>query len=147
MEPSSSFFFFFWSIKLLISPSNLNENLLGEALQDQQVNLIQAPFKLLWCRWFCVHRLWVESISHSSLALPKLSPVGFQRQSFWGSSLHLQGAQGSGTQCEAWYSHSSWRTTAAVIILPFVDHPPRSMGLAHTSSWPFLSTCCSPFIS
>ena len=49
-----------------------------EILQDQQVGVTQAPFKLLLL-WvlehvrFCVHSLRLESISHSLLGLPKVS--------------------------------------------------------------------------
>ena len=64
---------------------------LREALQDQQVGLIQAPFKLLLLPWALdpVRFLWAPfnsgvSISHSPLALPKVSLAGLQSQTFWG---------------------------------------------------------------
>ena len=69
---------------------------LWEALQDQQVGLIQALFKLLFLPWvlehvrFCVHFLRVESISHSPLALLKLSPAGLPSQTFWGLIFPVQ---------------------------------------------------------
>ena len=63
---------------------------LWETIQDQQVRLTQSPFKLLLFPWvlehvrFCVCPLRVETISHGSLALLKLSSSGFQSQTFWG---------------------------------------------------------------
>ena len=63
---------------------------LQEAFQDQQVDLTQAPFKLLLLPWvlecvrFCVCPLRVKSlISHSPLALLKISPTDLQSQMFW----------------------------------------------------------------
>lgn len=61
-----------------------------ESLQDQQVGLTQAPFTLLLLPRvsehvrFCVHPLRVESISHSHMALLKVSSAGLQSQMFWG---------------------------------------------------------------
>ena len=63
---------------------------LQEDLQDQQVGLIQVPFKLLPLHWesehvrFCMCPLRVESDSSSPLALLYASPAGFQSQTFWG---------------------------------------------------------------
>ena len=65
---------------------------LWEALQDQQLPLTQAPLKLLLQPWvlehvrFCMPPLRVESISHGSLALPKLSSAGFKSKSSGRSS-------------------------------------------------------------
>ena len=65
---------------------------LWEALQDQQLPLILAAFKLLLQPWvlehvrFCMPPLRVESASHSPLALPKLSPAGFKSKSSGRSS-------------------------------------------------------------
>ena len=62
---------------------------LWEALQDQQLPLTQAPFKLLLQYWvlehvrFCMPALRVESITHGSLALPKVSPACLQSQMLW----------------------------------------------------------------
>ena len=62
---------------------------LWEALQDQQLPLVQAPFKLLLQPWvlehvrFCMPPLRVKSISHGPLALPKLRPASLQSQMFW----------------------------------------------------------------
>ena len=63
-----------------------------ETLQDQQqVGLMQTPFKLLllpWLPWvpehvgFCMCPLRVSS-SHSPLGLLKVSPAGLQNQTFW----------------------------------------------------------------
>ena len=63
---------------------------LQETLQDQQVGLTQAPFKLLllpWileCELLCVPFKRGVSISPSPLGLLKLSPAGLQSQTFWG---------------------------------------------------------------
>ena len=62
----------------------------------QQEDLIQVPFKLLLLPWvpehmrFCVCLLRVESPSHSSLALLKVSPAGLQSQMFWGLVFPVQ---------------------------------------------------------
>ena len=53
-----------------------------EALEDQQLSLTQALFRLLLLPWvlehvrFCVHPLGVESVSHSLLGLSEVSPTG-----------------------------------------------------------------------
>lgn len=59
-----------------------------------------------------------NSIRYSPPVLPYASPAGFRSQMFW---VFLSGA-GWGTQCGAWTSRFGKRTSAIVIILPFVGH-------------------------
>ena len=61
------------------------------------------------------------SFSHSLLG----SPPFLQSQTFWGLIFLLQDPPGCSAQCEAQTPSSSGRTSAVVIILPFMDHPPR----------------------
>ena len=62
---------------------------LWEALQDQQLPLVQAPFKLLIQTWVlehvrcCISRLRAVSISYGPLALPKVSRADHQSPIFW----------------------------------------------------------------
>lgn len=64
--------------------------LLQEALQDHQVGLTQAPFKLLQLPWSSVHEILCVpfksgvSVSYGSLALQKVSPPSLQNQTSWG---------------------------------------------------------------
>ena len=124
---------------------------LWEALQDQQVGLTQASFKLLILPWvsehvrLCGHCLRVESTSHSPLALLKVSLTGLQSQTLWGLVFPVQDEE---AQCGAWITHSLGRSSATVIILPFVSHPPGGMGLGSTIALPsYPSPCCSFFIA
>lgn len=71
---------------------------LQEALQNQQVGLNQALFKLLLlyldleCLRFCIHPFKSEvSVSYRPLALPKISPTDFQSQTFWELIFPVQG--------------------------------------------------------
>ena len=63
---------------------------LQKVLQDQQVGLTWAPFKLMPLCWdlqhvrFCGCPLSGVSILYSPLALLILGPTGFQSQVFWG---------------------------------------------------------------
>ena len=64
---------------------------LREALQDQQVCLAQAPFKLLLLPWgpgvrevLCASFKSGVCVSHSPLALLEVSLGGLQSQTFWG---------------------------------------------------------------
>ena len=62
---------------------------LWEALQDQQLPLVQAPFKLLLQTWVlehvrcCISRLRAVSISYGPLALRKVSRADHQSPIFW----------------------------------------------------------------
>ena len=62
---------------------------LWEALQDQQLPLVQAPFKLLLQPWVlehvrcCMSPLRAVSISYGPLALPKVSSADHQSPIFW----------------------------------------------------------------
>ena len=65
-------------------------------LQNQAMGLIWAPLNFLLLPWvlqsvrFCVSFKSGVSISHSPLALLKVSPVGFQSQMLWVLSIPLQ---------------------------------------------------------
>lgn len=73
-----------------------------EALEDQQLSLTQAPFRLLPLPWvlehvrFCVHPLGVKSVSHILLGLSEVSPTGLQGKSVLQSFLPSQGPLGWG---------------------------------------------------
>lgn len=62
---------------------------LQETLQGQQVDLAQAPIKLLLLPWvlvhmrFCVSPLRVKSFSPSLVGLLQLSPDGLQSRMLW----------------------------------------------------------------
>ena len=77
----------------------------------------------------------MESLSHSPLALLKVSLTGLQSQTFWGLFSQCWGAQ---SMVQA--SHTMGRTSAIIIILSFVGYPFRSMGLGYIMSPSFLPT-------
>ena len=58
----------------------------------------------------------------------------------WSSKPDILGAHlpSGGAQCGARTPHFSGRISAILIILPFVDHPPRGLGLDRTASLPLL---------
>lgn len=75
---------------------------LQEALEDQQVGVTQAPFRLLLLPWvlehvrLSVHPLGVESVSHSLLGLSEVSPTGLQGKRILQSFVPSQGPLGRG---------------------------------------------------
>ena len=83
---------------------------------------------------FCVCPLRVKSLFLTALWLsPKQAPLAFKPNIL---GVHLPGAglSGWGAQCGAQTPHSLERTSAVVIILPFVCHPPGGTGLDYTKS-------------
>ena len=76
------------------------------------------------------------SVSYSPPALLYTSPTGLQNQTFW--KLHAE-LLSWGARCGARTPSSMGRTSATMIILPFVGHLPRGMGPDHTVSLPLLS--------
>ena len=75
-------------------------------------------------------------MSHSSLALLKVGPMGLQRQTFWGFVFLVQ---------EPSVGRSLGRTSIIVIILPLVGHLPGGMSLDSTASLPLLPSHCGSF--
>ena len=90
------------------------------------------------CEILCASFKSGVSISYSPLALLKVSTVGLQSQMFRELIFLVQDPCGWGAWCGAWTPHSLGRISAVVIILPFVGHPRKSMGLDYTTSLPFL---------
>ena len=76
---------------------------LQETLQDQQVDLTQAPFKLLlfpWvleCVWFCVHPLRVESRFPQPSGTHKSKSRWPSKPMFWGLIVLVQDLQAGET--------------------------------------------------
>lgn len=73
---------------------------LQEALQDHQVHLAQASFKLLALCLCLEHERFLHvlfksrvSVSYSPLALPHTSAAGLQNQAFWGLVFMVQDSQ------------------------------------------------------
>lgn len=114
--------------------------LLQETLQDQQVVLTQSPFiwLLLLREIVCAFFNSGVFISHNPLSLLKVSPAGLQSQTFWGLALLRQDPRAGEPAVGLRPFSSLGRSSAVVIILPFVDCPARHMGLDYTSSVPFL---------
>ena len=79
---------------------------------------------------------------------PKSSPAGLQSQMLWHSYSQCRTPQAKRAQCGAWNPHYLGRTSANVIILPFVGHPCGGMSFDYItslqSSYP--SCCCSFFV-
>ena len=91
------------------------------------------------CEILCVPFGSGVFISYSPLALLKASPACLQSQMFWRN--HLPGAVplGWGAQFGSQTPCFFGRTSAIVIILPFVGYPPRGVGLDCTTFPPVLS--------
>ena len=113
-------------------------------LQYQQVYLTNVPFKLLPLLYISKHvNLCIPFksgvfISHNPLSLLKVSPAGLQSQTFWGLALLRQDPRAGEPAVGLRPFSSLGRSSAVVIILPFVDCPARHMGLDYTTSVPFL---------
>ena len=80
----------------------------GKALQDQQLGLTQAPFKLLFLpssgayEMLCASFQSEVSIFHSPLQLPKSKPCCWPSESnVLGAHIPLVGPPGWGAQCRA----------------------------------------------
>ena len=78
------------------------------------------------------------SVSYNPLGHLKVSPTGLQSQMLWGLVFPSAGSSGSRARCGAQTPCSLWKTSAIVIILPFVCFPSRSMGLDYTLTLPLL---------
>ena len=106
---------------LRVSPSCLLPLL--EALQDQQVSLAQATFKLLLLPWVSECEILRTSFnsgvseSYSSLALLNASPTGLQSQMFWELIFLISGPSCWGAFCGTCTPHSLGRMSAIMIIL------------------------------
>ena len=118
---------------------------LQEALQNQQMGLTLAPFKLPPLLWdsehvrFCMSQKSGIYVSYSPPALQYASPIGLHSQMFLELIFSVLDPWGRESDVEL-RSLTPWgRTTAIVIILPFVGHLPRNVGLHYTESLPFLS--------
>ena len=117
---------------------------LQETLQDQQVGLTQAPFRLLLLPWvlenvrFCVCPLRIESVFPTALWSPKSKTHWPSRLNILGAPLPNTGLLGSGAQWGAQTPRSLGRTSAIVITLPFVCQSPWDMGLCYTMTPPLL---------
>ena len=82
--------------------------------------------------------LRVESISHSPLPLPKVSPTGLPSQMFCGLIFLVRELQPEEPDMEL-RSLDPWgRTSPFVNILPFMGHTPRGLGLDYTAFPPLL---------
>ena len=108
-------------------------------LQDHQVGLTSAPFRLLPLHWVlehirvCVHPLRVKSFLQSS-GSSNTSPCGLQSQLFSEVVFPVQDTQTGEPDVGLGPPHSLGRTSEIVIILLFVNCQPRVIGLDDTTS-------------
>ena len=125
---------------------------LPEALQNQQVGLTQATFKLLLLMWVsecvscCVYPLGVESLSLTTFWLSwKQALLAFKAKCSGGLCSHCRTP---GLGCPLWDLDPSFlgENSAIVVILLFVGFPPRGTPILqlHPS---YLSRCGSFFTS
>ena len=126
---------------------------LQEILQGQQVDLAQAPIKVLLLPWvlvhmrFCVSPLRVKSFSPSLVGLLQLSPTGLQSEMVWGLLFLVLDLQ---TGVLTWGSTFSlwWENFCNIIILQFVDCASEDYGIClYGESTPptslvFISSLC-----
>ena len=84
------------------------------------------------------------SIPHIPLDLPKVRPISFQSQMFWGLIFQVQDPFPEPPWCGAQVTHSLGRTSATLIILLFVGHTPRGMNLDYITSLFFCSLVVAP---
>lgn len=121
---------------------------LWELVQEQQVCLTRTPFKWLLLPWvpahvrFCGSPLRVEFLFSTTLWLSWNKPCWpFKAKCSGGSSSQCR-TPGLGTQCEAQIPRFSGTTSATVIILLFVGHPPQDSG-----SWLYCSSSLPTHLS
>ena len=107
------------------------------------MGLTQAAFKLLPLHWvlervryFCVPFKSGVSVSYSPPCLPYASPLAF-KAGILGTCLPSVGPPGWGVWCGAWIPNSLGRTSAIVIMLPFVGYLPKDVCLdSHVTAPP-----------
>lgn len=103
-------------------------------LQDQQVGLIQTTFKLLSWLWVpecvkvCTGALRVESLFPTASGSPMLKSHWLSKPEIPGAHIPGAGALDWGARCGAQTPCSLGRTSAILIILPFVGHLPQDGG-------------------
>ena len=109
--------------------------LLQEALQDQQMGMTQAPFRLLTLPWvlehvrFCMHSFTVESLFYRPLALMYMA---FKVSHSGGSSLCRSLELGS----QMWDLDPSlpWENSHNCDYPSLCELPPASVGFDYTAS-------------
>ena len=121
-----------------VSPSCSHLSSLGDSsrsasksdLGSFQINT--SALSLRVCEIFCASFESTGSVSHSSLSFPKASPFGLQSQTFWELIFPEQKPWAGEPNGRLWLL-TPWGEPLQLIILPFVGHTSRSVGLDYTA--------------
>lgn len=102
-----------------------------------------------FCTWtwnllrFCIHPFRVKFVSHSPLALLKISPSGFRSQMFWRLTFPVQDPG-----LQSLRPLNPWAGLLRLCsFLPSVGHPPKGLSWLYCISGPLLILLWFPFMS
>ena len=124
--------------------------LLQEALQDQQMGMTQAPFKLLPLPWVLEHVI-LHAFCHSGISLFNSLLALIYTHPHWPSKSAIQGAYlcvgplSWGAKCGIWTPHFLEKTHTILIILLFLSYLLRVWVLTILHLHCFYQSCGSSF--